>query len=384
MSAPRVPGVALPFADLRGVTSGWSCVARGRHVIPYNPCDPWGRWFDHPRLWLVPGYLGAGQGQTMKLGVLIGVAFLLCALAVLPREAGPFSGLVYGLALVSPAVMLGIERANVDLVLFCLVVVGVFQLGRRNGLWIGGGLLLFAGALKLAPIFALPVLLRRRGRAAVIAVGSLAAAFGLYILVTWSDFTGVVSGIPRDDYLAYGIRRLGEWVLVLDGRHMGDPAARRVEVALLLLGALAAVLLAWRRGQVGEAQDDPLAGRRLDCFVAGASLYVGSYALTESKDYRLVFTLLTIPQLLVWARARSVVAVLALLALAGTLWMDVPWLGVPGFQRVLHSWNVVWSETVSQIVPLVVAAQFLLYVMLLTGLFGIAWGRFGSRPQPES
>ena len=37
-----------PFSDMWSITSGWECVRRGIDVVPYNPCDPWGRYANYP------------------------------------------------------------------------------------------------------------------------------------------------------------------------------------------------------------------------------------------------------------------------------------------------------------------------------------------------
>src|SRR4051794_19706984 len=137
------------FADLRSVTAGWDCVSRGIHVATRHPCDPWGRSFVYPHLWLVPGHLGAGEGGTVPLGILLIVLFFGAALALLPRRGSWGLGLVYGAALCSPAVMLGVERANVELLVFALGVGAVLVLRRGTaGLMAAAALLVLATLLK--------------------------------------------------------------------------------------------------------------------------------------------------------------------------------------------------------------------------------------------
>src|SRR5262249_34347434 len=145
----------LWFGDLRNLTTAWECARRHVDVLPINPCDPWTRPTNYPRLWLAPSFLGLGQGSTFALGLLLVGLFLLAALAVIPPGASVTFGAVYALALCSPAVMIGVQRGNVDLFIFVLIVLAVL-LSRhgRPGLVASLALVCLAAVLKLFPIFA--------------------------------------------------------------------------------------------------------------------------------------------------------------------------------------------------------------------------------------
>src|SRR5581483_3397392 len=113
-----VPVIPFWFGDLRNVTSAWECVRQHQAVLPANPCDPYHRPANYPRLWLLPSHLGLGQGDTYWLGWVVAVLFFVAAVAVVPRGASLRLGLLYAAALISAATMLGVERGNVDLLLF--------------------------------------------------------------------------------------------------------------------------------------------------------------------------------------------------------------------------------------------------------------------------
>ena len=66
---------SLSFADLRSVTSAWDCERHGTPAFPTNPCDPFGRPANYPRVWISLWHLGLGEGDTVPLGVAIGVLF---------------------------------------------------------------------------------------------------------------------------------------------------------------------------------------------------------------------------------------------------------------------------------------------------------------------
>jgi hypothetical protein len=328
-----VPPVSPPFADMRSVTSAWECDRRGIPVLPTNRCDPYEhRPANYPRIWLWPSALGLGQESTVALGVLVAVVFFIAALFVLPRDASPVEAAIYGLALCTPAVMLGVERGNVDLALFALVAGGVLLL-RGAGVrpYAGSGLILVAAVLKLFPIFSTAVFLRRPFRRALQIGVAVVALFALYVVVTLDTIRAIAKVVPQVDDLSFGLRRFTNELIdaidSLSGRLslFGQERLGVVGLDLLVAGAVVAVVLLVRFAAprvLPRGSDERGAKATLDLFWAGAAVYVGMYAFFRSWDYRLVFTLLTIPQLLDWARERRPLAIATLVTLFGALSLD--------------------------------------------------------------
>src|ERR1022692_475794 len=208
------------FVDLRSVTSAWDCVRKGIQPFPNNPCDPFHRPYNYPRICAQLGRVGLGQGDTVPLGIAIAVVFFVAALAV----TGPlklWEGAVYGAALIAPATMLGVDRRNA---------------------WAGAAPIVLAGILKYYPAFAGVVLVRvrRRWPAAVVSAVVLVA----YVAATLDDIRTLRPVVPRVVVNSYGAGVVVE-ALRLPPLSGAQSAAdvRYVRLAVIGLGLLLALAL---------------------------------------------------------------------------------------------------------------------------------------------
>jgi hypothetical protein len=298
--------------------------------------------------------LGLGEDDTQVIGVLLAVTFFLAAILVFPRQATVGQAVIYGVALCSPAVMFGVERGNVDIGLFSMIAAaGLVMRRTRYGPPVASALVLCAAVLKLFPIAAVGMLAGLPRRAAVICVSSVLSLFAVYAAVTFRDIETIERVLPQGDEYAYGLHIIGGWLgrLVAPGR-MWD-------VALVALAIVAALTFRGKlRSAIGTGQS-----RELDLFWAGAGIYVATYALGRSSDYRLVFLLLTVPQLAGWASARHALPIVTLLGILLTLWLPSPWSNVPGLNDLIGRWDDMTLAGGSSL-PIAAPAQ----VIAFTGL----------------
>jgi hypothetical protein len=279
-----VPAFVPEFADTHGITSAWECSRNGYNVLRQNPCDSFNRPMNYPRLWTLPGRLGLGQGSTVGVALVFAAAFITALLVLTgPLTAGPT--VVYALALASPSVLLAVERGNNDLLIFALVAGAVAMLSRQRP--VGAAVALFAAtALKLYPIVAIGALRDMRHRL------MLLLAAGVYFLASYADLALIRKGTPRlgADWI-YGLKPNATALLP------GIPGPWATGL-LAVVGAAAALLLA-RRFRVETTQP-----RTEAAFTAGASIYVATYVLGPSWDYRLIYLLLILPLAIEMARSR--------------------------------------------------------------------------------
>lgn len=300
-----VPSWAYAFLDAQNLTSAAECARLGYDVLLDNPCDPLDRPLNYPRVWLVLAPLGVTQSWTPALGVAIGLAFAASVWTLFGRLSAR-QGLLVALAVCSPSVMYGVERGQVDLAVFVLVAAAVvaWRAGRVPHV-LGPTLVLAAAIAKLFPAAGLGAfLLLGCRRAALTAVGAM-VAFGVYVAVTVDDVVAIAQVYPQGDHVSFGARILVSDLatrLGFDGWTRLGPLPRQVLAAAPLGVAVVAGWLAWARWPLLErATSAPAAWdwRRL-AFHLGALVYVGAFATANSADYRLVFLLLCLPQLLAW------------------------------------------------------------------------------------
>jgi len=252
--------------------------------------------------------------------------------------------------------MFGVERGNVDLTLFSMVTVAGLVIRRMpSGPPVASALILVAAILKLFPIAAVGMLTGLPRRVAAVCIPAVLALFTLYAVATLGDIRAIDRVLPQDDEYAYGVHITGDWL----GHVAGSGT---VWDAALVVSSIVAAIAFRRRLSVRLAMTP---SRDLDLFCAGAGVYVATFALVRSADYRLVFLLLTVPRLARLAAARRVLAIATLTGVLATLWLPTEWrwANVPLVEDILRRWNDV-AVAGGESLPLGALAQVLAFAGL--------------------
>jgi hypothetical protein len=298
------------------------------------------------------------------MGYVLMALFFGSALLAMGR-AGLVDGFVWLAALCSPAVMLGVERGSSDLLMFSLVIWAVLllQSERRSARLVAHALFLLAAVLKLYPVFAWGPVLRQPRRWAIAGAGALTAIFGAYAVATRHDLQRTRETVPRQESFAYGAPILG-----------GEVGGPLVLLAVCFASAVLLAVLMRRRVTNIESNTASTARRDLDLFVAGAGVFVGTFAIMHSFNYRMVFLLLTLPQLLRWAREPGPplpLAAVGVAAVIATLWLGTSLPVIPlGFGE--------WWGRVSTEFPYDELLNVALFAYLGAGLLLVVAGRWGA------
>jgi hypothetical protein len=302
------------FSDLRVTTGAADSLELGLDPREENPGAPFRQRFNLRGVWLGLRDLGVRERHSpvLGLGLLAGYALGVWWLAA---GATRGSAVALGALLLSPAALLAVERGTTDLAVFFLVALACHVAARAPR----GAMAVVVGAfgLKLFPLAAVLVALREpRARALRLGATVLAGA-GVFCAADFSTLVDIAWKTEKGRELSYGWRALALW---LDGR--GATAAWTVAatVAGAALAAAALGIAAWRSWRArARAGRENAEGRALDFFRAGAGVYVGTFLLGANWDYRLIFTLLLVPQLVAWARTQAI-ARLTIAALLIACW----------------------------------------------------------------
>jgi hypothetical protein len=241
--------------------------------------------------------------------------------------------------------MLAVERANMDIALFSLIAVSLLFWRRFPGpARVGSPILVLIGATaKIYPVFALPAFVFMRNRAASQTALLCGAAFGAYVVFSLRDIIHVAEIATQGQLFSYGARILPAHLYHQIGADQWTgPAALKQLLAALPLVVIAAVIVLLVQRRL-RPQFEQTAAASLLGFHVGALIYLGTFMTANNFDYRLVFLLLTLPQLIEWASSPthrfSSLASMTLVAVIVLLWVGS-----------LSQWLNLWDELASWVV----------------------------------
>jgi hypothetical protein len=339
-----------PFFDAQGLLAPIACWHQGFDVYAATPCDPLGRPMVYSPLWLRLPAPPLGPGWLNVFGLTL-VAVFIAALAGLPRPSGRFGRATMVLALASPLVSFGVERGNVDLLMFALAVLAAVAMERSPAVRLGGyAVALLAGLLKFYPLVLLVLAVRegvRRCLALWLVAGAVVVCF---VCLFWSELVRIPPHMPVPGVDAYDA--FGAWLLLSGAAELASRALQhRIPAGLLaavpaVLGmglpicAVAAACALARKRQL-MAPLLLLAPREASCLFAGSLLFCGCFFAAPNIGYRAVYFLLVLPGVLAALAAATTQRVRLLwgttaLAILAVLWLlpverSVAWrAGVPG------------------------------------------------------
>src|SRR5271169_1263986 len=286
----------FPFLDIHAVLAAAQCQRQGSDVYLSNPCDALGRPHVYSPLWLAltPGFLGTTATTIVGFG--LDLIFLLSlAIVVRPATRGELSAIA--LVALSPMAVYALERANNDLIIFLLILVGC-ALDRAPRPWRLGcyALYLTAGLLKYYPLALLALLARERRRDGLLLAGLAAVIVAFLAIRGHADLAKALANIPALSYFAdsFSAKNLPfGFAEAVVGRHL------RTAAALSLLIIVAALALARTRRTfllLDAAAPDPNL-RETQRLLIGALLLTTCFFAGQSIDYRGIYFLLVMPGL---------------------------------------------------------------------------------------
>jgi hypothetical protein len=262
--------------------------------------------------WYGVGRLGLTRDDNFLLGGLWVLAFVLATWIFLrPKTARETAW--YLCLFISPPVLLAVNRANNDLVIFVLLVFAALILARQTLLRIAAAIaaLAVATGLKYYPIVGGAVFLLVRPRWRLIA--TLFSA----VVVLGAVLASVASALGRANLngISASIYTFGAPVILRD---LGWEGPRALGAGILIMAVLVTASIFWRGLRAMDGARSPTTQA---AFVLGAAVLTGCFLTGISFAYRCAFLLLVAPWL--WEqRTLRADARLALWLTTAVMWLD--------------------------------------------------------------
>jgi hypothetical protein len=312
------------FWDARLMAMASESYAQGYDPLIENPANPIGQRLNYPRVWHLLFGFGMNQSHTNLMGTTTVIIFFLgIAIFWFSNKFKNLTSFLLTLALLSPIVMLGVERANIELLLFFILSLAL----AINHYSVISSICLFtlASILKLYPVFGFVYLLKENKSKFWILFLSATGIFAVYALFSLTDIMYVFKTTPKTVGSTFGINVW--WMGLGHPRFFNIPLSDNMAFTLKVISyaaaslILAAALIINMRKKHSKLLSE---GQYIDSFRAGASIYIGCFLLMNTIDYRLMFLVFAIPQIVEWLRAKekdiSSIAFIALAAMGVSLW----------------------------------------------------------------
>jgi hypothetical protein len=309
-----VSAMPFAFADTEAVLAWLDCYRAGRDMR--LPCNVGFSNFplNYPKTWLALAALPVAWNHTWPVAVITELLlFLVTVLLVRPYPKAavwPMLG-----ALASPPLLLALERANADILLF-LFLFGACLAGG----WVASALIAVAGALKIYPIAAAISIAdgRKRTWAAAALALLLFAGFCFSPLANWS---GVVLQHTQSANASFGHQVLPEILNEsLSKRGVRIEPLLRVGAFVIFLALL--ISTPWVARCLPSA-GAPVTERDRRLIVCAMAVFLACFAIGRNYDYRHIHFLLAIPPLSAIAAQRRWICLegLFLALLLAALWL---------------------------------------------------------------
>ncbi len=314
------------FLDTRLIGVAAESYAMGYDPLVENPANTifTGQQLNYPKIWYLLFATGFNQSHTNLVGSIFVITFFAgLGLFWFSNKFDNLTYIILSIAVLSSTVMLGIERANIELVIFFILSLALVinYSSSTKALF----LFIFASILKLYPVFGLFYLLKENKKKFWLLFLSGLGVFIVYLLVTFADSMRVYATTPKLPGSSFGMHVW--WMGLKNRRFFNIQMSEQVilffqslSYMMVFLISAAALFFSLRSSKAPRLRQ----GQYLDPFRVGAGIFIGCYIVISNSDIRLLFLIFTIPQLVSWAydkkRGISLVPFLSLSAILFSLW----------------------------------------------------------------
>ena len=289
-----IPEMFPRFADLRLITTASECFQQGNWWVTGESCDPWGRPFNYPSLWVkLFSFFGLGNSQTVVLGnieiVILSASlsyWIIRSRALLKskNQIRAFPFFVLGV-LFSPPILLLAERGNTDILIFAGITCAS-ELLRRSNFFVTTTLISFLGALKLYPFAGILVfLLAKKSKFQVF---YLILVFSFTLLLTFSELNYILRWSQNGwNSISYGMSMIP--LLALQIYPTKTIKIVSIAIGFIILVIVASIFhLLFKSFPIRVSSFPSPINIQNSGSILSSSIFLASYVSGTSYDYRLI------------------------------------------------------------------------------------------------
>jgi hypothetical protein len=305
---------AIPyFVDLKILLCGIDSIRNNQN--PYDAiCFGGVAYFNYPLIW---GVFAAIPLLTLSNYLFIGFGLALILYILIFKFIGKinlFESIIYSLYLVSPSVVLAFERGNSDLIILILLLSILYI---KNKVQIQAAILLFISMLKLFPVGAISMLLidKLNIRIRFIVFVAFLFLFSMYVYIFIDNITLVSHKTPRPyGGMSYGLGDIPSMVYGHFNNYKTFIFISFISFMLIWLSFFYIKTFPILRKMIVE---DDMKGK---AFLMGSGIFVSTCVIGFNWEYRLIFLLLTLPQIFKWVKKSRHISYLAIILILLIVW----------------------------------------------------------------
>lgn len=307
------------FQDLKVITYAMDCLRQGIDPLMDGSCYK-NISFNYPTSWYILQYTGLGSEHTIPLAIFLILGFLTTVYFLLGRL--PFKeGVFYSFVMVSPPVMLAIERCNNDILFFILFFLALYLLKQKSRIrYLAYLIFSFSAMLKIHPVFAFGTALREKKPVIAKIVLPAILLFVAYCLLYYTEIMKSGKITPRPyDLFSFGSNIVAYYYY--EGL-LGIP--EKLQILKIISWGFTAIFLGFfsiLAFRMKSGIKIPEENKTLDSFRIGLWMFIGNFLLGNTYDYRLIFLIFSLPQLFIWTKTQGLLRTLSIAFLSIFLFM---------------------------------------------------------------
>ena len=295
-----VPALEHPFMDMRGVAAWCEAASEGKNpsleitYITFAGEKPVRDFLmNYSPLVLTLGSFGLDPNHAGAWAIILTLLYA-ASLWFLCGRCSPSHAFLWGILLLSPASVMVVERGNLDMMLFVLIVASLLLRAKCFG---ATAAILIAGLIKFFPIAALAAPWREGGKRNRVAVIIGAAVFLTYLFFLRSSIGKIGTSLTGQYQSAFGCAVSADLL-----RHFGMIGDGNYSMIRGGLAAAGCLLLAIS-GMCGFLTSKTPARRTLSdrmqyAFFLTAPFMLGLFVMGNQMDYKWIFFLPMVPAVL--------------------------------------------------------------------------------------